>query len=85
MADVPAANITGQLHNNTGQTKMWHAKVKGDGSGTTMKVPFASVVAIAIGNIDETAVVKASFSGGTVTYGAAPTNNLSHYITIFGW
>jgi hypothetical protein len=86
VADITAANITGKKFNVCGALKMWCATVKGDGSGTTLNVPFSSVVAMAIGNIDDTGgVPAASFASGVVTYAAAPGNNESHYLTIWGF
>lgn len=86
MAAIPDANVTNRTHGQCGPIKVWIAKVKGDGSGTTFKVPFARVMGTAVGNIDETAGYnpQISASGNTLTYGAAPTNNLYHWLYVFG-
>lgn len=87
MADIPAANITNKVPNVCGALKMWQAKVKGDGSGVTLPVPFARVTGHAVGNIDETAGYnpQISFASGVITYGAAPTNGAYHWLTLWGY
>lgn len=86
MADIPAANVTLKKFNITGNSKTWSAKVKGDGSGTTLNVPFAGVFSIVTGNIDDAGgVPAASFSSGVVTYAAALGSNESHWLRIEGY
>lgn len=86
MADIPATNITNTKFNVCGNLKMWCATVKGDGSGTTLNVPFGSVVAMTTGNINDVGgVPPVSFSSGVVTYASAPGNNESHYLLIWGF
>lgn len=85
MADITASQITGKMHFTIGGARMWVAKVQGDGSGTTIPVPFSRVFSVATANIDDTSAVPGvSFASGVLTYAAAPTSTKYHYITIIG-
>jgi len=86
MADIPAANITKKLHFNMGSLKGWKALIKGDGSGTTITVPFGRVEAYWIANVDDTTPIPAiSESSGVLTYAAAPTNAKYHWLFVVGY
>ena len=86
MADIPAANITEALHISMGTLKGWKAKVKGDGTGVTISVPFARVEACWTGNIDDSSAIPAiSASSGVLTYASAPTINKYHYLFVVGY
>lgn len=85
MADIPSANITNALHMNHGSLKAWKAKIKGDGAGTTISLPFGRVEFYVIQNITETAALRATESGNIITYAAAPTNNLYHWLWVVGY
>ena len=84
MADIAAAKITNTLHFSMGTLKAWKAKVKGD-TGTTIPLPFSRVEGFWIQNIDESAALKASESGGVLTYASAPTTNLYHWLVVVGY
>jgi hypothetical protein len=87
MADITSTYITDKVHNVCGSVKMWSAKVKGDGSGVTIPVPFSRVISHAVGNITETAGYNPliSFASGVITYGTAPTNGAYHWLTLWGY
>ncbi len=86
MADITAANVTAvNKRISMGDRYMSIYKIKGDATGVTVKLPFASIEAAWVQNIDETAaLVIASVSGNTVTYGAAPSSNLYHWLFAVG-
>lgn len=86
MADIPDANVTHKLHINLGTLKCWKAKVKGDGTGTTISVPFGRVEIYWTQNIDDTSAIPAiTESSNVLTYAAAPTNNKYHWLFVAGY
>ena len=86
MADIPTANITEKTHNVAGAVKSWSAKVKGDGTGVTIPVPFSRVTSVVTGNIDDTSAIPGiSFASGVLTYAAAPTNTKYHWLKVEGY
>jgi hypothetical protein len=87
MADIPAANLTEQLHFNMGSLKAWKVKVKGDGTGVTINTPFSRVEFYFTQSIDDTAIpaTTISESGGTLTYAAAPTSTKYHTLVVAGY
>lgn len=86
MADIPAANITEKTHNVCGAVKVWTAKVKGDGSGVTIPVPFSRVTCVTTGNIDDTTAIPGIvFASGVLTYSSAPTSGKYHWLRVEGY
>jgi len=85
MADIPAANIDKKLHFSMGTLKGWKARVKGDGAGVTISVPFSRVEGYWVCTIDETTAHKISESSGVLTYAAAPSNGLYHWLFVVGY
>lgn len=68
-----------------GNFMLYIAKVKGDGSDTTVYVPLKKVVAVWTGNIDDTTAIPAiSASANLLTYAAAPTNLKYHWLCALG-
>ena len=84
MADIATGKITNKLHFSLGTLKAWKAKVKGD-TGTTITLPFSRVEGYWMQNIDESASLKATESGGVLTYGSAPTTDLYHWLFVVGY
>lgn len=86
MADIPAANVDLKLHVNIGSLKMWKARVKGDGVGTTLKVPMGRVEGYWTQNIDDTTdIPRISESSLTLTYASAPTSGKYHWLFVIGY
>jgi hypothetical protein len=69
-----------------GNKLMCYAKVTGDGSTTTINVPMGRIESAFVGNGDESAGYNPAltWSGQTITYGAAPTNTKYHYLHVIG-
>jgi len=86
LADIPDANVTEARHHILGNVKAWTAKIKGDGTGTTLNVPFKIVVGAFTGNIDDTSAIPGiSFADGVITYASAPTSSKYHWLMILGF
>lgn len=82
MADIAAANVT--LKERVDNLAMWTCKVKGDGAGVTVQTGVSKVIAAWTQIIDETTAPSISWDGNTITYAAAPTNNLYHQLFVLG-
>lgn len=68
-----------------GNFVLYTAKIKGDGSDTTLYVPLKKVVAVWTGNIDDTSAIPAiSASANLLTYAAAPTSTKYHWVCALG-
>jgi hypothetical protein len=87
MADIPAANITNELHFSMGTLKAWKAKIKGDGTGVTVNVPFNRVEFVVTQAIDDSTIPAPviSASGGILTYAVTPTNGTYHWLIVAGY
>jgi hypothetical protein len=86
MADFPEANVDLKLHVNFGNAKMWKARVKGDGAGTTLVVPLGRIEGYWTQNIDDTsAIPRISHADSTLTYNSAPTNTKYHWLFVIGY
>ena len=87
MADLPAANIDKILHFSMGTLKAWKARIKGDGSGVTVNVPFTRVEFLVTQSIDDATIPAPviSASGGTITYAVTPTNGTYHWLVVAGY
>jgi len=87
MADLPAANLTEQLHFSMGTLKAWKVKVKGDGTGVTVNVPFSRVEFVLTQPIDDSTIPAPviSASGGILTYAVTPTTNTYHWLIVAGY
>jgi hypothetical protein len=68
-----------------GNKLLWKAKIKGDGSDTTVSVPLTTVDGCWICNIDDTSAIPGiAISGTTLTYAAAPTSGKYHMLFAIG-
>ena len=87
MADLPAASLTEQLFFSFGTLKGWKVKVKGDGTGVTINVPFSRVEFCFTQPIDDTTIPAPviSASGGILTYAVTPTNTKYHWLIVAGY
>lgn len=91
MAAIPAANVKFVSRTTDGTTYHLIFKITGDGSGTTIVVGLSHVLAHLVGDVSETAgynpqVTYSNAAGGaTITYGAAPTSNLIHFLHLWGY
>lgn len=83
-----ALTKTKEHHFRVGNMLGYCCKVTGDVGGTTsLAVPLNHVAAHFVGNIDETDGYNPAitFSGGTATYGTAPTSSKSHFLLVLGF
>ena len=87
MADIPAANIDKTLHFSMGTLKAWKARVKGDGTGVTISVPFKRVEFVLTQPIDDSTIPAPviSASGNILTYAVTPTVNTYHWLIVAGY
>ena len=90
MANIPAANVK-QVHRGL-ESNVWHLiyQITGDATGVTFKCALNHVLGHAVGNSTETAGYNPQVSytnamgGATITYGAAPSSNAVHYLSLWG-
>jgi hypothetical protein len=83
--DIPEANIDRETHYSMGTIRSYQVRIKGDGAGRQINVPFSRVEGYWITNITETTDLKATESAGAITYAYPPGLNLYHYLFVIGY
>lgn len=68
-----------------GTIRGYLVRIKGDGAGRLVTVPFSRIEGVWTQNITETLRLKAGSTAPYITYVTPPTYNLYHFLVVIGY